>query len=363
MTSELTAGEKAYLESGGTDTAGLLAENPTPAAGATEAPIVHKIEPDKSAPVAAEKTAEPVAAPVDPPEPGEEEIPAADGKTKRRMVDSRALKAEREKARGLEAELQKERDTRARVDERLKMLSEAVTAAEPTAEKVEAPVIPDPEQDIFGYAKYLAAELETLKRSQNQAQTETAEQRQTAAVVNTYQRDAAEFRTKQPDFNDAYNFLIGVRKSQLEAQRYSPEDVQKWLYTEEMNLVQRAIEGKSSPSQDIYNLAKSMGYAPKAAPATAAAVPAASAAPVVPAAASARPAPAAPLTAPSVTDEIDRIKAGKAASMSLSNGGGGGAEEMSLEWLANAPLKEFEAFMANPGNREKVERAMGKRAA
>jgi hypothetical protein len=360
MTSELTAGEKAYLESGGTDTAGLLAENPTPAAGTTEAPVVHKIEPDKPAPVAAEKAAEPIAAPVEPPEPGEEEIPAADGKTKRRMVDSRALKAEREKARGLEAELQKERDTRARVDERLKMLSEAVTAAEPTAEKVEAPVIPDPEQDIFGYAKYLAAELETLKRSQTQAQTETAEQRQTAAVVNTYQRDAATFRVKQPDFNDAYNFLIGVRKQQLEAQRYSPEDVQKWLYTEEMNLVQRAIEGKSSPSQDIYNLAKSMGYAPKAAPTAIPAIPAAAAAP---AAAMPQAAPAAPLTAPSVTEEIDRIKAGKAASMSLSNGGGGGAEEMSLEWLANAPAKEFAAFMDKPGNREKVERALGKKAA
>lgn len=346
MTTELTAGEQAYLDSGGTDSAGLIAENPAPEK--VEAPIEHKIEPEK--PVVEAKV-EPVVA--EAPEPGEEEIPAADGKTKRRMVDSRALKAERDRARGLEAELTKERDTRARVDERLKMLSEAVTAAEPV-EKVEAPVIPDPEQDIFGYAKYLAAELETLKNTQQATQAETAEQRQTTAIVTAYQRDAAGFESKQPDFKDAYNFLIGLRKTQLEAQRYSPEEVNKWLHVEEMNLVQRAFEGKTSPSADIYNLAKSMGYAPKTA------APAAQAAP----AAAAKPAPAAPLAAvPSVTDEIDRIKAGKAASMSLSNGGGSAGEELSLEWLANAPLKEFEAFMDKPGNRAKVERAMGSRAA
>ncbi len=348
---ELTAGEQAYLDSGGTDSAALIAENPAPEK--IETPVEHKIEPDKPAPV--EKAAEAPAA-AEPPEPGEEEIPTTDGKSKRRMVDSRALKAEREKARGFEAELKAERETRARIDERLKMLSEAVSSAEPVAE-AEKPVIPDPEQDIFGYAKYLATELEALKSSHTTAQAETAEQRQTAAVISNYQRDAASFESKQPDFKDAYNFLIGLRKTQLEAQRYSPEEVNKWLHVEEMNLVQRAFEGKTSPSQDIYNLAKSMGYAQKVAAASVQPAPAAQAAP-----AAAKPAPAAPLTAPSVTEEIDRIKAGKAASISLSNGGGGGAEEMSLEWLANAPLKEFQAFMDKPGNREKVERAMGKAA-
>ena len=350
---ELTAGEQAYLDSGGTDSAGLIAENPTPEK--IETPVEHKIEPDKPAPAAAEKPADAPAA-TEPPEPGEEEIPTTDGKSKRRMVDSRALKAEREKARAFEAELKAERETRARIDERLKMLSEAVSSAEPTEKVDAAPEVPDIEVDIFGNVREAWNEIKAIKASLAGHQAETAEQRQTAAVISSYQRDAVNFESKQPDFKEAYNFLIGLRKTQLEAQRYSPEEVNKWLHIEEMNLVQRAFEGKTSPSQDIYNLAKSMGYAPKAA--AAAAQPTAQPAPAAPA----KPAPAAPLTAPSVTEEIDRIKAGKAASISLSNGGGGGAEEMSLEWLANAPLKEFQAFMDKPGNREKVERAMGKAA-
>lgn len=360
MTTELTAGEQAYLDSGGTDATGLIAENQPASGGDAGAGDVAKVEPAEvsTETPAPAKTEAPAA---DTPEPGEEEIPAADGKTKRRMVDSRALKAEREKARTLEAELTKERDTRARVDERLKMLSEAVSAAEPAAEAAKPAPIPDPETDIFGYAKYLAEQLEALKGTVAGAQAETAEERatraaesQTRAVVSAYRQDAGQFKTKQPDFDEAYNFLIGLRKTQLEAQRYSPEDVAKWLQIEEMNLVQRAFEAKTSPAADIYNLAKSMGYAPKAAAAVAAAAPAAAA----------KPAPAAPLAAvANVTDEIDRIKAGKAASMSLSNGGGSAGEELSLEWLADAPLNEFQAFMDKPGNRARVEKAMGSQAA
>lgn len=361
---ELTAGEQAYLNSGGTDTAGLIAENPAPVVEQAEAVTEHKIEADKPAagseakPGEAAKVETPAAG-ADAPEPGEEEIPAADGKTKRRMVDSRALKAERTARAAAEAELRTERETRARIDERLKMLSEAVTSAEPV-EKIEAPKIPDPEEDIIAHNRYLANRMAAIEQTLTTTQTETAEQRQRTAVVSVYRADSAAFAQKQTDFMDAYNFLLSARTAQLKGQRYSEQEIAKWLEIEEMNVVQRALEAKTSPAQDIYNLAKSMGYAPKA---PEPAPNGAGSAQPAPGAAKPAAAPAGALVAPSVTEEIDRIKAGKAASMSLSNGGGGGAEEMSLEWLANAPLKEFQAFMDKPGNREKVERAMGKREA
>ena len=340
---DLTDGEKAYLESGGTDTAGLMAENPDAGVSADQV-TEHKIDADK--PIAAATEAKTQVAPADledHPDIGEEEVTAADGKTKRRMVDKRALKAERERSKALEAELGKFKENYSRVDERLKMLSEAVTASDPASQAVEAPVIPDPEQDIFGYAKYLATELEALKASHGAAQAETQEERQTRAVISTYTRDRDVFVQKQPDFMDGYNFLLGTRKAQLELQGYSPEEVSRWLVKEEMDLVNRSLQNKVSPAQTIYGLAKSMGYAPKAA------------VPAVPAAA-AKPA------APSVTDEIDRIKRGQAASMSLSNGNGSAGEELSLEWLANLPMKEFEAFMSKGTNRERVEQAMGRAA-
>lgn len=345
--SELTAGEKAYLDSGGTDTSALLAENPaiTPA---PEAPVAE-------APAAADNSAPALAAEapaaIEAPEPGEEEIAAPDGKTKRRVVDSRALKAERDARKAAEAELTRYRENYTRVDERLKMLSEAVSQPDAPAapEADDTPI--DPEQDIFGAYRQLQKELASIKSSTTEMRTQTETERQTNALVSTYRQDAATFRGSTPDFNDAYNFLLEKRGQQLKALGYGDPEIATALYNEEINLASRALSMRQSPSQQLYALAQSMGYA-KAAPVAAAAAPVA-AAPV---------APVAPVV-PSVTSEIAAIKAGQNTSKTLSSGGGAAGEELSLEALANMPTKEFEAFMAKPGNRDRVEIAMGRRAA
>ena len=358
--SELTAGEKAYMESGGQDASALLAENP-----ATPAPAIPETAPAPAAlPVPAPDAAAPATPAADPIELGEEEIPDATGKAKRRVVDSRALKEERNRRKALEDELKSEREMRARVDERLKLLTDVVSQPEtpPPPAAAEAPEAPiDPEQDIFGAYKQqqkrleqLTATLESLQSGQAEMRQQTAEERQTAAMVSTYRQDAAAFGQKQPDFTQAYNFLLAKRGAQLKALGYGDDEVRTSLYNEEMNLAQRALAMRQSPSAQIYALAESMGYQRAAAPAASA--------PAAPAAVPSAPA-AAPTPAASVTAEIDRIRAGQASSRSLSTGGGAAGEEMSLEALSNMPMPEFARFMAIPGNRERVEAALGKRAA
>lgn len=355
---ELTAGEKQYMESGGLDVAALLAENP-PAAPAADpivpaapaAPAAPAIDPAAAAPAA------PAVPAAEPAEPGEEEIAAPDGKTKRRVVDSRALKAEREARKAAEAELTRYRENYTRVDERLKMLSEAVSQPDPAtvAPAPEEDAEIDPEQDVIAAVKQIGKTLKNIQTQTTDMRAQTDAERQTASLVSTYRQDSATFRQQTPDFMDAYNFLLAKREAQLKALGYGDNDIRVTLYNEEMNLASRALNMGQSPSQQIYALSQSMGYT-KAAPVAPAASPAAAGAPAAPAA------PAAP-QAPSVTAEIDRIKAGQATSRSLSSGGGAAGEELSLEALANMPDKEFAKFMAIPGNREKVEMALGRRAA
>lgn len=359
--SDLTAGEKAYLESGGQDATALLEENPGSAAssdagsGALNGEVPPPIAP--AAPAAPASTVTEPAASVVPeaPEPGEEEVPTADGKGKRRMVDSRALKEARTRAKTAEEQLAQFRDNYTRVDERLKMLTAVVEQPDPApvaAAEDDTPI--DPEQDLIGAYNQLVKKVQKIETSATEQRAQTEGERQTEAVKTTYRQDANAFRAKTPDFNEAYNFLLAKRGEQLKALGYGDQEVSTYLYNEEMNLAQRAISMRQSPAQQLYALSQSMGYV-KAAPVAPA--------PAAPAAQVAAPAAPAVPQVPSVTAEIDRIKAGQLGSRSLSTGGGAAGEELSLETLANMPQKEFEKFMDIPGNREKVERAMGRRAA
>lgn len=369
----LTPGEQAYLNSGGADAAALEAENePKPE---TPAPAVDAPKPDAKPVDGAPPPAAPVAATPEP-EPGEEEIAAPDGKTKRRVVDSRALKSEREKRHAVEAELAKERETRTRIDERFKILNEAISRPEPAAAP-QPEEIPDPEKDIFGYANYLGKELAALKEARGQDKEQTEEERAAIRTISTYQQESARFAAKIPDFKApreiaetdpdkardyAYDYLFQVRRRQLEMQGYAPHEVDHWLYVEEMNLVDRAMKAGRSPAQQIYEIAKTMGYAPKP--------PAAAPAPAVPAAANGhaagtngRAAPAPPLGAlapptESVTAEIDRIRNGQAAARSLSNGGGGGVPAFTLESLVNMSDGEFTRMFTDPVKREQAEKIL-----
>lgn len=379
----LTEAEQKYLSSGGTDSAGLVTElqsttalTPPETKAEPAAPV--KVD-DKAAPAAAPAAGDKPAAAApaaDEPEVGEEEVATPDGKGKRRMVDSRALKEARKRAQALETKLQEEQTARAKdnearavVNERLRLLTEAVQTA-PAADAAAAaePEVPDPEKDIFGFVAHLRKNVEELTGKIGQMTEQTVEERQQAATIRNYFQDSATFTQQNPDFRDAYNHLFGLRKRQLEIQGYTPEQVNKFIFDEEMNHVQRSVAANRSPSAGLYELAKLAGYAPKPpapTPGDAAALAAAAAAGngAAPAnghaAAPAAPAPAAPAPAPaSVSDEVDRIRAGQAASRSLSQGAGGGGDELSIEALANMPMAEFEKLVRSKAGA--VERALGR---
>lgn len=366
---ELTAGERAYLESGGSDATALMAENP-PAAPGGDTPAAAAAPAAAPAPGATAAPAAAAAAAPEAPELGEEEIPTHDGKGKRRMVDSRALKEERTLRRAAEEEAKKERDLRARVDERLKLLSEAIAQPDPaTAPAAAAAPVgpPEVEADVFGAVKYVIDELTGLKKSMTAREQTAEEERVRNEAIATARFDRRAFEQKQPDFTAAYHHLLNTRGRQLEIQGYNKDEIKQWLYTEELDMIMKALKAGKSPAERLYELSKTMGYVPAAPAAAAAPANGAAAAPAAAAAAAAAPAPANGAAKPpagglgTVTEEIERIAAGQRASRSLSNGGGGPGEELSLETIANMPDKEFERLMADPAKREAVERAMGKR--
>jgi hypothetical protein len=339
----MTAAELAYFQSGGESTDGLGVETPV------ATPVVPEAVPAATTAATPAAVASPPATPPAADDDGEDiEQP---GGTKRRMVDYRALRESRDRYKALEANFAKEREefnrekeTRARLDERLRLLNEALTP--PEQEPVAPAVPPDPEKDIFGYVRHLSEQISQMSGHTQQVAETVAANTADTQLRNLYASDARRYAQEKPDFAGAYNHLLGVRTSQLRMQGFSDEEIPAIVMNEERGLVQRAISAKRSPAAMIYEMAGSFGYKTPAA-----SVPTTTLTPTPQPGALSMPAggQAATPTA-AASEEIARIQAAQAASRSLSAGGGSTGHQMTVETLANMPQHEFNAWVRkNPG--------------
>jgi hypothetical protein len=302
----LTPAEQAYFESGGTRTDGLVPEETAgnDVAASTEAAQAAPSEDENASPPQ-----------------GEADDPALgpDGKPKNpgQWVRHGALHAERERRKKAEAELQAERELRARFDERLKMYD---ALQQPNAARAEEP--PDPNNDIFGYVRYLERKVADVEGKISETARLSESQRADMALKDAYFTDARNFIGKTPDFAAAYQHLLRSRDQELAMMGTAdPQQRAAVIADEERSVVGRALQDGTSPAEFIYRLAKSRGYQ--------------SPAPDAPAARSGK--------AP-VTEQIEVIQRGQAAAKSLSTVGGAAGDTITPEALANMSDDEFRAL-------------------
>ena len=304
-----------------------------PAGGAAAAP-------EPVAPAAA-PAGEP-AAPGEVVDPDLEEGGADENKGK--FVRHGAFHQERERRKAVERERDEFRVTLARMEERLRMVSEG-GAAKPAVAAPQAPpepeTPPDPNQDIFGYAQYLEKQIQDIRAGQTQLteaqkaeQTQRAEATQRNVVLNTYRGDVQRTIAAQPEFAQAYEHLFSGRIAELRLLGVPEGDAVQAVRDEEFGIAQAAIAAGQSPAARLMQLAKLRGFAPKAAE------------------------PAAPATpAETPAEKAARISAGQAASKSLSAAGGAPAGELTMEMLASMSEAEFEKVSA--ANPARVRALMG----
>ncbi len=264
--------------------------------------------------------------------------PAADDKgkaeaekPKQSMVPHGAMEAERQKRKAVEQELARERTARAerdaRLDERMRILNDAL------ALKQQQPAVPNPDDDIFGYARHLETEINQLKGMTAQ-ERQQAQQRQQAEVQNrqlmaAYMADAQSFAAETPDFMEAYRHLLASRDQELAAMGYNPMQRQEYIRNDEMNIAQSALAQGRSAAETIYNLAKLRNFQGKA-----------------PAQQQEQPAPEQPKQ-PDGSAEIKRLSDAQSAATSLSNAGGSpGGGKITLETLDRMSKDEFKAFVS-----------------
>lgn len=254
----------------------------------------------------------------------------ADGKTapKNQMVPHGAMEKERQRRKGVETELQRERQTnaerQARLEERLEIINGLFQPA-PAAP-------PNPDQDIFGYVEHLNGQVRTLQqeRQQEQARQQQAAQQnqQISRLTSAYREDAARFSQETPDFKDAYQFMLNSRGAELKAAGYDDATIQQTLRNDELAIANFAFQNQRSPAETVYQMAQARGY---------------------------RQAPTGGLGA-IVADaraqpnggnaQLQQLQRAQAASVSLGRAGGSaGGMKLSLEAIDRMPQSEFEALV------------------
>jgi hypothetical protein len=284
--------------------------------------------------------------------PGE---PAAPGTVvPKRRVSARKYERAEEARKVAETERDTLRQNQARLDERMRIINEALTApAQPVKTAAEEDAEPDAEKDVFAWIAWKKRDDVRVREEIAELRTGRQAEVEDTTLANTYTEDARSFAATEPNFVPAYQFLMANRTYEL-AQYFFGKDlteqgvqltteelgkIRGTIGNEEKQLASEAITMKQSPAKRVFALAKARGYRP------AAAAPAAKTNGAAAPAAAAPGGLAASAAAPSVVAEIANIKAGSEAARSLSTGGAAPPNPLTPEKLANMSDEEFGALV------------------
>jgi hypothetical protein len=167
------------------------------------------------------------------------------------QVPQGALHAERERRKAAEAETAKFRE----------QLDAIAAMRAQVASRAPAPL---PPEDDPAQIAHLRQRLEQMEQGQtritqerdNQA-LDQAEQRQLQAAIASSE---VEFRTAQPDYDAAVQYVIEARARELQLHGLNPVEVQQAVAEEAQDIVRSAIRQGRSPAEMAYQIAQSRGY-------------------------------------------------------------------------------------------------------
>lgn len=307
----LTAAERAYLSSRGADTSILGAQTPQPGA----APTPEKSPPDPAAQPDAEQPMTDENGDLIEGEITIDEQGNARSKRNGQFVPKSAYLRVSDDAKRAKQNERAMRDQLLQTRERLAILSEAT---EPTPQQKghqELPSEPiDPERDIFGAFKQAMATITDLKTQLQQVSSTTEIDR----VGNAFRQDAARFQASQPAFLDAFAHLTKTRDTELEIYGVGDAAERARIINEEaLGIIKAHVLAGRSPSEALFKLAQTRGFAPKQQPDAAKAA----------------------------QDQLDRIAKGQEAAMSLRGVGTSGVPTApTREQVANMGEGDFASF-------------------
>jgi hypothetical protein len=358
----LSEEERKYFETRGESGLTVPGEPPTPPAGPEPPPPTP--QPPPPAPPPPPQAAPPTPPPVaEPPAEDDDEIeetvdPA--GKPIRR-IPLRKFKALEERYSTTNKELSTARARQqeleqilSRADERLQIINEALAQPEPREPTEEDDPRPDPRVDVFAYMDWkerqdqrqweqVREQVSGLSNRAGEFEEQQQAAREQASLVDTFRADAMAYAAGNPAFGPAYSYLMNMRDQQYLALGLEDRNARRdRINAEEAEIVRSAYAAGINPADRLYRVAVASGFNPNGGGNGAAAP-----APPMPTGNAPMQMPAA---APNVAAEIAAARNGQRAALSLSQGGGAPADQLTPQLLADMPQDQFNRI------KERIER-------
>lgn len=203
-------------------------------------------------------------------EPGEVTVDAEgklrDAKTGK-YVPHQALHAERVKHKETREEAQKLREENARAQERLNLLTQIMEGSQNLQNNGVQDQQPqeehdiDPEQDIFGAYAQLKKRHDSLASTVTEIKNQTTQQSQEMKINDSFRQDVVRFAQAQPDFTEAWRYLIDSRKNELQEMGFTNQQaIDAQLGEEQKMMVRKAYKDGKSPASVFYNMARHRGW-------------------------------------------------------------------------------------------------------
>lgn len=170
-------------------------------------------------------------------------------------VPQGALHAEREKRKGVEAELTKARETLAAIQQMREQIANRKPEPLPEADDPAA---------IEHLRQRIAQQDQTINRFGQQMDSQAIEQRETRELGAVMQASENDYRAVQPDYDNAIQHVIQARANELSLYGLNPADIQQTIAEEAMDIVRSAVQQGRNPAELGYQIALSRGYRPAA---------------------------------------------------------------------------------------------------
>lgn len=294
---------------------------------------------------AAPAAAQPAPAPAAPAVTGDDEVPdAVVDKDGNRYVPVATLVSTRK---GLQGQLRDLEASQAELKKQNDLLMRIAEGKVVPAAPAPAPV-PEPAPEVNPFDKtthplehlewnnqQLEKRIAAREAADKEFRTQTERQGAFAAAQRAYQQSHHAFVAANPQYADAYGFVMKTMVAANKAIGMSDAEAVQAAENAEWNVVQRAVASNQAPSAMLWQLAKASGWQPPAAQ---------------PAAAPGAPTPA---PAPTPAKQIELAQAGAAAAISLSDAAGGSAPQpLTLATVATMDKDEFNAKFSGAAGEE-----------